>query len=574
MKKLLLSCVISAAICPTAYAATQFQAQINSETPNFVVIMAEDLSPRIGAFGDEIANTPNIDELAEDSVRFTSAYTMAPVCAPSRASFITGRFQQTQGLQHMRTSQYPQNKYAGVPPAEVKAFPELLRANGYVTFNDVKTDYQFIDNALSSGPFTIWDGHGDYMKPEWHFGMPMWEMFDLKEKPFYVQINPQITHESAIFTIDHANKQLEPLINLWNLVRSKYNYTPTNPDDVKVEPYYPDTPEVRQDIAQHYDNIQVFDQQVGKIVQKLKDDGLWDNTVVIVTTDHGDGIPRHKRDIYDSGLNVPLIVRVPEKYQPEGWQDAGKADKRLISFEDLAPTILGLADIEKPHYMTGIDISKDDVEQRQYVFSANDRMDEVAQRGRTVRDERFRYIRNYSDIEAGFDLAFRDNQLIMQSMKEKRDANELNEDQMKWFEKRPIEELYDLENDPYELHNLADDAKYKKDLLRLRNVLAEWMSETDDMSIIPEETMVNDFENEQHEAKTTLDPMGEFDPLTRHFNIVNRTYHASIGYRLDNGDWEVYNKGFIVPEGTKTIEFKAVRYGWNESNPVSYSLPQ
>lgn len=555
----------------TGYKNEDYQAQINNERPNIVLIMAEDLSPRLGAYQDKVAKTPNIDALAQEGVRFENTYAMAPVCAPSRASMITGCFAHTIGLQHMRTSNFPKGGYVGQPPAHIKAFPEQLRASGYMTFNDVKADYQFVENIKDHGPFSIWDAHGTYMDEAWMHVPAIWQHFPLQDKPFYVQLNPQITHESALFTKEYAAEYVWPVIDFWDEYRSQYNFTPTDPKQVELEPYFPDTPEVRQEIARLYDNVQIFDHQVGLIIDKLKHDGLWDNTILIVTTDHGDCIPRHKRDIYESGLKVPLIVKIPEKYQPQNWPAQGSTSSQLVSFEDLAPTILSLAKAPTPSHMQGISLTETD-KKRDYVYSFSDRMDQVSLRSRTIRDEKFRYIRHYQETEAGHDLRYRDNLGMMQAMKRERDANQLNTSQMKWFEKRPQEELFDLDQDPHELINLANDPAYKNELIRLRKALAHWLSKNGDMSIIDEEQMAANLLDKEGYRPITLAPVGEYDALCHQFRIANQTSQASIGYRIDGGAWQLYTQGIDLPSAIKTIEFKAVRYGYFESETVLYNF--
>ena len=292
-----MSCRISARIAvaltsAAAYAiavASAFAQQAPaapSARPNIVWISNEDMSPHLGAYGDPLARTPVLDRFAKESIRYTHAFTTAPVCAPSRAAIITGMYQTTIGAQHMRTTEdrVPElpGPYLAVPPFYVRAFPEYLRAAGYYTSNRAKTDYQF------GVPFTIWDDLG----PNAH-----WRNRTDKTQPFFSVFNLEVTHESQIFPSSPARKG-KPLV--------------TDPARVPVPPYYPDTPAIRQELARMYDNIADMDGQVGEILKQLEADGLSDNTVVFYWSDHGDGVPRSKRSLYDSGLRVPLMIRWPK----------------------------------------------------------------------------------------------------------------------------------------------------------------------------------------------------------------------------------------------------------------------
>ena len=244
------------------------------------------MSPRLGAYGDAVARTPILDRFAKESVRYTNAFTTAPVCAPSRAAIITGMYQTAIGAQHMRTTEdrVPElpGPYLAVPPFYVKAFPEYLRAAGYYTTNRAKTDYQF------GVPFTIWDDLGRTAH---------WRNRPDKSQPFFSVFNIEVTHESQIFPSSPARTG-KPLV--------------TDPATLQVPPYYPDTPLVRQELARMYDNIADMDARVGEILKELEEDGLADNTIVFYWSDHGDGVPRAKRSLYDSGLRVPLMIRWPK----------------------------------------------------------------------------------------------------------------------------------------------------------------------------------------------------------------------------------------------------------------------
>lgn len=335
--------------------------------PNIVWISNEDMSPHLGAYGDSLARTPNLDRLAKASVRFTNAFTTAPVCAPSRAAIITGMHQNAIGAQHMRTTEdrVPElpGPYLAVPPFYVKAFPEYLRAAGYFTSNRSKTDYQF------GVPFTIWDDLG----PKAH-----WRNRPDKSQPFFAVFNFMVTHESQAFPSSPERKG-KPLV--------------TNPAKITVPPYYPDTPLVREELARMYDNIADMDAQAGEILRQLDEDGLAGNTIVFYWSDHGDGVPRAKRSLYDSGLHVPLMIRWPAGLS--GGPSPGSVNDQLVSFVDLAPTVLALAGAEVPAHLQGrILVGPKAGAEPEFVFAARDRMDIEYDMMRSARDRRFLYIRN------------------------------------------------------------------------------------------------------------------------------------------------------------------------------------
>ena len=283
------------------------------------------MSPHLGVYGDALARTPALDRFARQAIRYTNAFSTAPVCAPSRAAIITGMYQTAIGAHHMRTTEntVPElpGPYLAVPPFYVKAFPEYLRAAGYFTSNRAKTDYQF------GVPFTIWDDLGNGAH---------WRNRPDPQQPFFSVFNLEITHESRIFPSSPARKG-KPLV--------------TDQAKIAVPPYYPDTPAVREELARMYDNIADLDGQVAEILQQLQDDGLAENTIVFYWSDHGDGVPRAKRSLYDSGLRVPLMIRWPKTLAPT--TAPGSVNDDLVSLLDLAPTVLALAGVEIPTHLQG-----------------------------------------------------------------------------------------------------------------------------------------------------------------------------------------------------------------------------
>lgn len=551
--------------------------------PNIVLIIAEDLSPRVGAFGDRVAQTPNIDALARLGIKYTQVFSASGVCAPNRSALITGVYPQTLGTQHMRTSTLG---YEAVPPPQVKAFPELLRRAGYVTGNTAKTDYQFGE------PATVWDlNHGSFAQPP---DLALWRRLP-KDRPFFAMINLMSTHESRLVTSETRGQgPLGPMVTRLAAARAAQVRPVTNPLSIEVPEYYPDTPAVRQSMAQHYDNIHFMDTQVGQVMSNLEADDLLHNTIVLWTTDHGDGLPRAKRSVYDSGLHIPLIVRFPHAETEErrdsngvNWQsslkggpatgraaehEAGQEDSRLISVVDLAPYLLNLAGIEPPDFIQGRSFL-DPQEHRQYVFAGRDRMDHVADHVRAVRDKRYKYIRNYRPELAYFrPLVFRDMFPVMQALWHGHKAGTLSAAQDFYFTApRPPEELYDLVADPKELVNVAAQAEHQDTLMRMRDALNQWQATVGDPSAAGEAAMIE-----------AMWPGGE-QPVTQAPEIVldehgltmrSKTAGASITYRFANDlrGWQLYSGPLIWPVGAQTrqLEVKAIRYGYRESAVIGY----
>ena len=358
-------------VLPTLLLAFSFTAAAASpadtQQPNILLLVAEDLGTRLGSYGDTVAHTPNLDKLANNGARFTQVFTTAGVCAPSRAALITGQHQISFGAQNMRTSTGPLGPYFAQPPRSLRAFPEILRSQGYFTFTDRKLDYQFSGVYANSGPFTLWDSEGDLGQfPQTAAASP-WHL-RAKEQPFFGLINFLETHESGVMrATGKPHSQIHAGTQKFRQALGLVAPSKTDPNAIELPPYYPDLPEVRQDIARHYDNIRTMDAKVGAILAALEKDGLAESTIIVWTTDHGDGLPRAKRELLDTGIHVPMIIYVPEQLakgtlaalrpQVQGYSEDNNAalTSQLISFVDLAPTILQLAGISPPDYLHGRD---------------------------------------------------------------------------------------------------------------------------------------------------------------------------------------------------------------------------
>jgi len=551
-KKIILIGAVLACVCSLAQAATR---------PNILVLMAEDMSSRVGAFGDAVAVTPNLDQLAQQSVRYTNTFTAAGVCAPSRTAHITGMHQISVGGQHMRTSSAPIGGYKSVPPVDVKAYPELLRGAGYYTWTDQKLDYQFSGTQAGSGPFTIWSDEGS--DGHWRNRVD--------GQPFFGLMNFNVTHESGVMQ-PLGSWPNSPMHFVIQLVRAATMpaveaTAPTTPAQVNLPPYYPDTQTVRADVAKHYNNIHAMDRQVGEVLAELKDDGLLESTIVVWTTDHGDGLPRAKRDLFDSGIKVPMMIRWPEAYRPADVE-ANSIDSRLISFVDFAPTMLKLAGVALPEYLQGQDFVN--AEPREYIYASRDRIDAISDRQRAVRDARYKYIRSwYPEQPSGHKLAFRDNLDMVREMQNLYEAGELNEAQRQWFEAPGVERLFDLQNDPFELNNLAESIDHQVVLLRMRGELEQWQGRVEDWSEEPEAAMLESF-NPGGKVPMTETPSLSF--VDGRLLLSSATAGASLGYRVDDGDWQVFQSAIKVPSGV-SISAKAIRYGWQESEVATLIAP-
>lgn len=530
--------------------------------PNILLLVAEDLSPRIGAYGDAVAATPHLDALASASVRFSQTFTTAGVCAPSRAALVMGQHQNSFAAGGMRTSTGPLGPYLALPPEDLKAFPELLRRAGYYTFTDQKLDYQFSGIRAGSGPFSIWTAEG--ADTGWWHRDP--------EQPFFGLINFMQTHESGVMrptgpALNDAHAQTQQFRKAAGLNAAKM----TPPSAVRLPPYYPDLPEVREDLARHYDNIHAMDAQVGRILQRLEADGLADQTIVIWTTDHGDGLPRAKRELFDSGIRVPLLMRVPDAYRavlrqayPNMIWTPGSVHDGLVSFVDLAPTILALAQQSAPSQLHGRNLLQAG---RQAVFAARDRIDEVPDRQRAIRTDRYKYILSWQpDTPGGHGLAYRDGLAMVRAMRAQWQAGKLDAVASRWFEPPGREQLYDLRSDPHELQNLAADPAWQDLRAQLNGQLVDWLLRVGDSGAQPEATLRTRLLQDGQVPQTPV-PVAQ---LQGGRLLAQAAHNASIGYRIDGGDWQLYTEPVAV-DGDE-LELKAVRYGWRESPVLEVRL--
>lgn len=430
------------------------------ENPNILWITIEDLTPMLSCYGDPVAHTPNIDRLAQHGMKYTNAFATAAVCSPARSCLLTGVYATTLGTQHLRS----ETKV----PDSIIPFPRYLRKLGYYCTNNDKEDYNF-------DPGDVWDESSKTAH---------WRNRKAKQ-PFFSVFNLETTHQSKIFGSDSAY-QARFSEYLPEIIRTK-------PEEIVLPPYFFDTPEIRKLWARYYDNVQIVDLQIKEILDQLKEDKLTENTLIFFFSDHGTGMPRGKRALYDTGLKVPLIIVAPEKYQSSLNLQPNSENTRLVSFVDFAPTILNILHIEIPPFMQGKPfLGPGSESQNEYVFATADRVDEAYEIVRSVRTEHYRYVRNYLPhtplIQPNY---YSDQSEIMQEVYRVLDtiSTMTKAQQSMWLKKRPVEELYQLKEDPFETQNLAGNPAYSETLSRLRMLNTQIMLTTHDSGLAPESYM-------------------------------------------------------------------------------------
>lgn len=526
------------------------------ERPNIVWLVAEDMGPFIPPFGDSTIATPNLSRLASDGVRYTRVYSPSGVCAPSRAAIATGMYPTAIGAQHMRTGPWWRGRpapeviesaaqympkgivpYEALPPKQVKMHSEYLREQGYYTTNNPKEDYQFVK------PVTAWDESSD----EAHWRNENRE----PGQPFFSVFNFNVTHESQIWA-----KAEDSLLVADTLA-------------VPVPPYLPDTRVVRDDLRRMYSNIIEMDAQVGALLDQLESDGLLEETIIFWYTDHGGPMPRQKRAIYDSGLQVPMIVRFPN-----GWR-AGQSDDQMISFIDFLPTLLSITGQKPPEYLHGrAFLGAYAGEERDYIHAASDRFDSHYDTKRAVRDHRFKYIKNFQPDKGYYlPLAYREQMPTMKEMLRLRIAGKLDSLEALWFrQQKPEEELFDTQNDPHELYNLAGDSAYADKLKELRAEYKRWAETVPDYGLMPEKSYLDLI---WPESKQPISKMPAASWNDGRLELESETKGASIGYQIvDKGSqtgsaWQIYEKPFVVEKGKQVIAV-AHRIGYLPSDTVSF----
>jgi uncharacterized sulfatase len=447
-----------------------------------------------------------------------------------------------------------------VPPPGIKAFTEYLRAAGYYCTNNAKTDYNFEAPPSNRPPATVWDETSRTAH---------WRNRTDKNQPFFAVFNHEVTHEGQVRSDDAIYAR-----NTAALKPEDFH----DPTKAVLPPYYPDTPVVRKTWARYYDLITALDYQVTKLLNELEEDGLADNTIVFFWGDHGRGLTRGKRWVYDSGIRVPLIIRWPGKIKPE------TVDDRMVSLMDLGPTVLSLAGVKIPDHMQGqAFLGEQAAKPRQYVFAHRDRMDEAYDMMRAIRDKRYKYIRNFFPGRPYAQyIAYMDEMPILKEMRrlykdhmnalDPNYGKALNETQLIFFKpEKPPEELYDTTNDPHEVKNLANSPQHQEVLKRMRAVLEQWQKETKDLGLVPE-----------MELRERMRPGGVWVKVAQpvltetisgdsvKLKIECSTEGSSIAYTIDEGGnarWKLYT-GELTLKRPTILRIKGCRFGYLDSDEV------
>jgi arylsulfatase A-like enzyme len=432
---------------------TQVFADTSVDRPNILWLTSEDSNVNwVGCYGNPNAHTPNIDQLAADGFQYMNAYASAPVCAPSRSTWITGINAISMGTHPMR-SRYD------IPHDQIAYYPDLLKANGYHVGNDKKTDF----NIGGRNDKDCWDNPG---KVDWEA---------LKQKqPFFKIINSTASHESKAF--------------------GEVGNTKHDPADTTLRAYHPDVPEMRQNYAHYHDAIAKMDAEIGAALKALEASGMAENTIVIYNSDHGGVLPRSKRFLFSSGLHCPLIVRIPERYKAL-WpaEQPGTQIDRLVSFVDMPKTWLSLTSTPVPATMQGtIFLGRTTEPEPEFCFSFRGRMDERNENARAVNDGRYLYIRNYMPYtpwmqQLGYLWKMKATQVWVAHV----ESGNASEVEARFFKPKGwAEELYDTTKDPDNINDLIESPEYQAVVARMRIGLRQWQTEIFDAGLLPESESV------------------------------------------------------------------------------------
>ncbi|MCG8700541.1 MAG: sulfatase [Bacteroidales bacterium] len=523
--------------------------------PNFLFITCEDISPYLSFYGDSTAYTPNLDQLASESLIYDNAFTTVGVCSPSRSSLITGMYPVSIGTHNMRTGgavngwgkrHYKNlNKnfkdregasfsmYSAVVPAHVKCYTNYLRKAGYFCSNNVKTDLQF------ASPLSAWDENSKLA----HYKNKG------ADQPFLAIFNLTVTHESRLWT--KASDSLR-----------------VAPEKVKLPSYIADFEQSRIDFARNYSNIEELDQQVGKILGDLHASGEYENTYIFFFSDHGGPLPRGKRLIYDSGLKVPFMIRFPNKSKK------GRTD-RLISFVDIAPTILSLANIEIPGHIQGkAFLGNKQTTEREYIFGSGDRFDKCYDRVRCIRNKKYMLVKNYYPNQPRYlDIKYRKKIPMMPEFLRMKDEGALNETQMLWFNPtKPAIEFYNVNADPEQVNDLSNNPEYKDEIKSMLAKLEQWQEKIQDKGEIPEAQLLNSMWPDMIQPFTNKP---ELSLVNNKYSANCSTEGADLVYRFSHtadtinelDHWKLYTKPIVIQQG-KYLHVRATRIGYVDSKSV------
>ena len=489
---------------------------IGQESPNFLWLVCEDQSLFFSIYGDSSANTPNINQLAKEGLIYQNCQTPSPVCAPSRSSLITGMYPTTLGTQHMRAykksaenntinSHNSLQYYSAKPKKPIRFFTENLRANGYYCTNNSKEDYNMRTSPLA------WDESSQ--AAHWR---------NRKEgQSFFSVFNFNVTHESSV----------------WN---NKNTYSKHELENVLIPDFFPDDDGIKSDILTNYKNIEKLDEQIGVIINQLKADGLYENTIIFFFSDHGGPFPRYKRSIYETGIRVPMLAKwIDDTCRGNSYQ--------LISFVDFAPTILDAANVERVFPFEGVSFFKKD--QRKYAYAATDRFDESTDRRRSIRESNFKLIYNVDSTTPVYKpVRYRQQMKTMQVLDSLQQKQELNTYFSNWFSKHKERfELYEVSVDYYESKNLIHNPKYKQIYKTLQHHLFRWI-EYSDFGNMSESAMLDSMFNSSMSIPKLNIPKLIMSDVG--YLIESNNLYTSVGWRNKNETvWKIYKeKDLIKPK--------------------------
>ncbi len=478
--------------------------------PNILWLVCEDQSLFFSSYYDSIAKTPHLNELSSEGIVYDNFFAASPVCSPNRSSIITGMYPTTIGTQHMRA--YKNNKgsinsktnlpiYSAVPKRKVQFFTENLRKMGYYCSNNSKEDYNMEMSPLA------WDESNK--NAHWRNRQ--------ENQPFFSVFNFNITHESRIW-INYQKHSSEDI------------------DNVILPPFLPTNNTIKNDFITNYKNIEKLDKQVGEIIKQLKEDGLYESTVIFFFSDHGGPFPRYKRSIYDSGLKCPLIIK---------WTEARNKPRnnQMISFIDLAPTILELTKSEITHKMEGVSFYNQN--NRDYIFASTDRFDEHTDKRRCVRNKEFKLIINYDTNSSIMKpVSYRQNMKTMRILDSLNNLKKNTNSIKNWYKTTKTKyELYDIINDPYELNNLYKNKDYESVFYDLKKKLDNWIDDSDYGNITEpkmiEEMWPNGKKPELKEPSILTENNG--------VQIISNNENSSIGWRNNKTEnWRIYLSDEII----------------------------
>ena len=497
----------------------------SQENPNILWIVCEDQSMFFSPYGDSTAKTPNIDELASKGIVYDNFHAVSPVCAPSRSSIITGMYPTTIGTHNMRAYKNRGDSinhhtnlpiYSGVAKRKVQFFTEILRAKGYYCSNNSKEDYNMEMSPLA------WDESNK--NAHWK---------NRKEnQPFFSVFNFNICHESKIWK-NHKQHNLEEI------------------NKIILPPFFPKNDIIKNDFVTNYKNIEKLDEQIGELINQLKNDGLYEKTIIFFYSDHGGPFPRFKRSIYDTGLKCPLIIKWDEKTR-------GTRNNQMISFIDLAPTIIELSGGQAPSNMEGVSFYNSD--NRDYIFAATDRFDEFTDRRRCIRSKNFKLIFNYDTISSIMQpVSYRKNMKTMNVLDSLNNINELSNTLKNWYKKSKSKfELYDVQNDPYELSNLYGKKDYENIFDELNKKLSKWINSSDYGNMSEVEML------KEMWPKGIKPILNEpYITETKNGTIINsNNLNSSVGWRnIKSGKWEIYEENEII-NSTNNFEVIVFKPGY------------